>query len=104
MKVVGNEFNFYHFQFSIDFLDRLESSFRIQHGLALMIWETFLHSTFERLINLLESGAKRNQPGSIEQSSYSDRRHKASKDRLFRRDMFGSGADLVLASNNRAIF
>lgn len=40
-------------QLAADFLEMLESAPHFQHGIALMLWDTFLHTPFQKLIDLL---------------------------------------------------
>ena len=42
-----------NFKIAIVFLEQLESVPRLQHGLALMLWDTFLHQIFKNVVTSL---------------------------------------------------
>lgn len=71
---------------SIAYLELLEPEPRLQHGIAFMIWNTFLKTSFENLINMIYKNDKELKEG-----------HKVlgNKDRILRRDVFVVESDLV---------
>uniref|UniRef100_A0A915ELX0 Ubiquitin-like domain-containing protein n=1 Tax=Ditylenchus dipsaci TaxID=166011 RepID=A0A915ELX0_9BILA len=67
-------------QLTIDLLELLQPSARLQHGIALMIWNTFLKTPFERLLSLLDAN---------------ENKVLANKDRVLRRDVLVVETDLI---------
>lgn len=67
-------------QKAVEFLSEMNTTPRLQHGLALMIWDTFVRNGFERL-TVLVNEANGQAPG----------------DRLLRREVLVSENELVSA-------